>query len=65
MSNHRTDTHLAQIVDDGVHVLRTDGRFGAAHFMDLYGVQLRVIMRVLTPGAKYREPRSMRAPSSS
>ena len=49
MPEFRKDEYAAGVVDDGLHLMRSEGRYMAAHFMEYHGIPVRVIARVLLP----------------
>ncbi len=56
MHNYRYNLVAARVVDDGIGLLASGSRDTVARFMHQHGVNLRVIGRVLSSGARHREP---------
>jgi GTP-sensing pleiotropic transcriptional regulator CodY len=58
MQHSRQDVVSAVIVDEGLELQRSDGRYHAACFMDEHGITTSVIVRVMQPGALVRQKRN-------
>lgn len=54
MHHARPNSIASTIVDEGLALFKSQGRFHAAHFMHEHGIAFRVIVRVLAPGAHVR-----------
>jgi hypothetical protein len=54
MHRPRANAYSARVVDEGLILARVAGRYHAAHFMHHHGMEIRVIVRVLAPGAHIR-----------
>ena len=58
MQHSRQDVVSAVIVDEGLELQRSDGRYHAACFLDEHGIATSVIFRVMQPGALVRQKRN-------
>lgn len=54
MHDSRPNTRTAEVVEDALILMRYSSRYHAAHFINEYGIALRVIVRVLAPGCRVR-----------